>query len=247
MIPWFDASAITILGVLIPTQGVLAIAGIAVGHLAFTRWLQRYLGVMPVESDLMGFAIITAAVIVGHVAAVLITGSSEPLWHVTLPQSSLGALLGGGIVGLLLSWRWGLDLPIVIDAAAWGFLHGWPLVRFGCVLAHDHPGRLSTLPFAVAFPHGARLDIGLLEWLFCLALLFFARALMRRSPPPGRLAAWATLLFASGRLLLEFLRVDRTDQLLQTANLTAICVCVLGLGIGAVLWYVSRPAPAEPA
>lgn len=246
MIPWFDASHITIFGYTLPTQAPLAIAGIAVGHLTFGRWLQHHVGLTPVDTDRLGFAILIAAVIAGHIAAVLTTGAPEPLWQVAAPQSSLGALAGGAIVGLLLGWRWHLDIPVLMDAAAWGFLSGWPLVRFGCVLAHDHPGRLVTLPIAVAYPQGPRLDIGLLEWVLCVAMLFAGRALMRRSPPPGRLAAWATLVFAAGRLVLELLRVDTAAGLLQPANLTALCLCAVGLAVGAVLWHLSRPLPVDP-
>ncbi len=246
MIPWFDASHIAIAGYNVPTQGPLAVAGIAVGHVAFAHWLQRHLGLTPLRADQLGFAVLAGAVVAGHAAAVWMTGSAEPLWQLAAPQSSLGALLGGGIIGALLMWRMQLEPLVVLDAAAWAFLHGWPLVRFGCVLAHDHPGRLSTLPIAVAYPLGGRLDIGLLEWLFCLVLLALGRKLMRRSPPPGRLAAWATALFAGGRLGLELLRVDTAAELLQPPNLTALCLCALGLVIAAVLGRLSRPMPADP-
>ncbi len=243
MIPWFDASHLRIAGHDLPTQGPLAVAGIAVGQITFGRWLQRHLGLTPLQTDLFGFAAVAAGVVVGHIAAVLLTGAPEPLWQLAAPQSSLGALLGGGIVGALAIRRWKLHPLVVLDAAAWAFLHGWPLVRLGCVFAHDHPGRRSSWPIAVAFPEGGRLDIGLLEWLFCLALLVLARALMRRSPPPGRLAAWATLLFSAGRLGLELLRVDTLAQLRQPPAISALFACLCGLVLGAILWQRSRPMP----
>ncbi len=245
MIPWFDASHIAIAGQMIPTQGPLAIAGIAVGHLTFGRWLQRHQGMTALRADQMGFAIIAAAVLVGHLTATYFTAPDAPFLQLYAPQSSLGALLGGGAMGLLLTGLWQLEPLVVIDGAAWAFMHGWPLVRLGCVLVHDHPGRRSILPIAVAFPEGPRLDIGLLEWLFCLLLLGFGRLLMRGAVAPGRLAAWATLLFSAARLVLEWLRVDSLDDLRQPTNFAAISVCGTGLLISALLWWLSRPLAAD--
>lgn len=245
MIPWFDASQIQIAGRSLPTQGPLAIAGIAIGHVTLGRWLQRHQGLTPLRTDMMGFTLLAAAVITGHVTAVLVTNADVPFWQLSAPQSSLGALLGGAIVGALYMRRWRLDVPVVLDGAAWAFLHGWPLVRLGCVLAHDHPGRRSTLPIAVDFPQGPRLDIGLLEWLLCLGMLAFAHVLIRRGPGVGRIAAWATLQFAIGRLVLEWLRVDDIAELAQSGNLAAVALCLTGIGIGVVLWITSRLAPTD--
>ncbi len=246
MIPWFDASTFTVLRTPVPTQGLLAIVGIAIGHYVFSRWLQRHLRLTPLRADQFGFATVTAAVLVGHLVAVVLTGSYAAILQVAAPQSSLGALFGGGLIGLWLIWHWELDVPVVLDAAAWAFLHGWPFVRLGCVLVHDHPGRVSSLPFAVAFPSGSRLDIGLLEWVGCLGMLAFGRLLMRSAPIQGRLAAWATLQFSALRLILEFLRVDSVQDLTQPANLTSILTCLAGLIIGAFLWRISRPVAADP-
>jgi phosphatidylglycerol:prolipoprotein diacylglycerol transferase len=245
MIPWFDASHITLLGHTLPTQGPLAIAGIAVGHGAFSRWLQRHHNMTPLRTDMLSFAIVSAAVIAGHLYALATTDVDGSLWQLADPQSSLGALLGGGIMGLALTRLWRLRVPVVIDAAAWGFAHGWPFVRLGCVLIHDHPGRASTSLLAVAFPQGPRLDIGLLEWLLCLILLALVHLLVRRPLPPGRLAGWATLFFATGRLGLEWLRVDDARELLQGPSLPAVLLCVIGWAIAAILWRISRPQAAD--
>ncbi len=60
MIPWFDASHLRIAGHDLPTQGPLAVAGIAVGQITFGRWLQRHLGLTPLQTDLFGFAAVAA-------------------------------------------------------------------------------------------------------------------------------------------------------------------------------------------
>lgn len=44
---------------------------------------------------------------------------------------------------------------------AWPLGHG--IGRLGCFLVHMHPGRLSNAPWAVQYPGGARLDMGLIE------------------------------------------------------------------------------------
>ena len=236
MIAWFDASQITVLHHTLPTQGPLAIAGIVVGHLAFSDRLRRDGQMTALRADLLAFSAVAAAVIVGHLFALMTTQSDAPLWQVAAPQSSLGALAGGALALLWPARRWRMNLLVVLDAALWAFVHGWPLVRLGCALVHDHPGRRSTAALALRFADGPRLDIGLLEWLLALGVLGLVRALARNPLQPGRLAACATLAFAMGRLMLEWLRVDAPQQLLQPASLLAGGLCVCGLGVGVALW-----------
>jgi prolipoprotein diacylglyceryltransferase len=53
-----------------------------------------------------------------------------------------------------LRWRY---LDVWVPAAALG----GSVVRVGCFLGHHHAGRLTTMPLSVAYPGGARYDLGL--------------------------------------------------------------------------------------
>ena len=66
----------------------------------------------------------------------------------------------------------------------------WPLGhaigRFGCFLTHMHPGRLSSMPWAVQYQGGARLDMGLIESAVLLSYWLILVILdRRRIPSPG--------------------------------------------------------------
>ena len=124
------------------------------------------------------------------------------------------------------------------------FAWGWPLVRLGCALVHDHLGRASHGPLAVAFPEGGRYDLGVLEWLASVPLLAVALWLARRDPPAGVLAGTFGLAFAATRLPVELLRVDDIGGLANrdsAVNLVALCAIS---GVAAVLLVRAR-TPAK--
>ncbi len=101
------------------------------------------------------------------------------------------------------------------DAMAVGVAVGWGVARIGCFLAHDHMGRLTDFPLAVAFPGGPRHDLGLEEALLTLPLAAVAWRLYLRRPPPGTVTAVVVGIYAVYRFFLEFLRatdLPRSDR-----------------------------------
>lgn len=243
MIPWFDASLVTLAGHTLPTQGPLAVAGLAVGHVVFARHLRRTAPTTALRADLVGFGSLIAAVLAGHAVAVWMAGTALDPWHPALAQSSVGAAAGGLLAVLGLGRCLRLPPRLVTDAAAIAFAHGWPLVRLGCALAHDHPGRHSTAALAVAFPGGPRLDIGLCEWLASLFLLALARVSLRSALPVGVLAA--RLLAAGGlaRFLLEWLRVDDPGQLVELPGALALMAAAAAVLAGVALAFFPARQP----
>ena len=101
--------------------------------------------------------------------------------------SSMGGVLGG-MAGIALYFRRKrLSIYPYWDALALGTAPGWAVARMGCAVVHDHPGVRSHAWFAVAFPEGPRLDMGLVDCVLLLilsALLFaigFFGVLFRRN------------------------------------------------------------------
>ena len=84
--------------------------------------------------------------------------------------SSFGGLLGGILAAVLFFRIRGVPLSRYGDAFAVGIPTGWAIARIGCFLVHDHPGRLTGFPLAVAFPGGARHDLGLYEAVVLFAI-----------------------------------------------------------------------------
>jgi phosphatidylglycerol:prolipoprotein diacylglycerol transferase len=120
--------------------------------------------------------------------------------------SSMGGVLGGLIAVLLYFRRKGIPLRRYLDAFALGMAPGWMVARLGCFVAHDHPGTLTTFPLAVAYPGGARHDLGLYDAILLAVLSVVLYALARRRRPEGFLMGVLAIGYAVPRFFLDFLR-----------------------------------------
>ncbi len=247
MIPWFDVPSLP-LGVDVPTL----LSVIAAGVLLFVvRQRARHAG-LSVRRALDGaFVMLGLALLLGHALDMVLYRRDELAanpwllapWHGG--SCSLGALVAMVLaVGLCfresgrVDWRY-------VDQLAVAVLAGLLLFRAGCFLGHHHAGRLSSFALAVAYPGGARHDLGLDEMLLAFVVLTAVRWLTRRSLRPGTLAALVGAAYGAGRFAIEFLRgADlellgrRSDP--RTAGLTLVQFASLGLIIGAVFFLGAR-------
>ena len=132
---------------------------------------------------------------------------------------------------------------------------GWTLGRAGCAIVHDHLGVASSSRFAVQFgagpaePYGLfilhhgsqpRFDLGLLEFLFSLALLGAFAATWRRKLPLGSYLVALCVLYPPVRFFLDFLRLgaaDGGDE--RYVGLTPAQWACLGFFVTGV-WMVAR-------
>ncbi len=120
--------------------------------------------------------------------------------------SSTGGVLGGTAAVLLYFRRRGLPFSRYSDVFALAIAPGWAVARLGCFSVHDHPGRLTSFPLAVAFPEGARHDLGLDDALLLAVIAAILYACARRALLSGRLLPLLALLYGIGRFFLDFLR-----------------------------------------
>lgn len=72
-------------------------------------------------------------------------------------------------------------------------IRSWAIARIKCFSVHDHPGRLTSFPLAVAFPEEARHDLGLYDALLLGAITVILYACARRGVLRGRLLALVAL------------------------------------------------------
>ncbi|HXJ18694.1 MAG TPA: prolipoprotein diacylglyceryl transferase family protein [Polyangia bacterium] len=230
----------------VPASVVLTLAGV-VAAAWVARAGARRRG-LPARRTIDGlFLMIAVGLLIGHVAdVVLYRGDAlRADWRELLPWSggvcTLGALAGAGLVGA--GWfrrapgGWLANGDNLVTALSLG----WGIGRIGCFIDHDHLGRLTDVPFAVAMPGGARHDLGLYE--AALALLIFV--VLRRGEgqrPPGRALALAALLFGLGRFAIEQVRADdlqllgrRSDPRLFGLTLVQYAAVAL-IASGALLW-----------
>lgn len=224
--------------------GILTALGILIGTRLASRAAAKYAHLSP---EPLARAIpwgVAGGFIGGHLLHVLgyhpeLLSTEGPLVLLKLwdGQSSMGGLLGG-IAGFVLSFRrQGLALYPYLDALALGIAPGWAVARLGCFTAHDHPGTLTSFPLAVAFPGGARHDLGLYDAMVLATLAIILYALARRQRAPGTLIAILAIGYAIPRFFLDFLRArdvpfpDGRIFGLTPAQYVALGLVAAGIGI----------------
>ncbi len=122
--------------------------------------------------------------------------------------SSFGGFLGAFVGAFIYAKRQGIGFRALMDPLSLGFIAGWPIGRMGCALAHDHPGRFSEFFLAVAYPGGARHDLGLYEMLIAILIVILFERLRRLEFPSGSLVLILALVYTPVRFLLDFLRIE---------------------------------------
>jgi phosphatidylglycerol:prolipoprotein diacylglycerol transferase len=123
--------------------------------------------------------------------------------------SSFGGFTGAMIGGLLWKWRYKAPILPYADVIASAFPVAWVFGRSGCSVAHDHPGQISDLWFAVQYPGGGRFDLGLYEMLLTIPLALAFLWLRRKPRPWGFYCGAIAIAYAPVRFALDFLRVDQ--------------------------------------
>lgn len=154
--------------------------------------------------------------------------------------SSFGGFVGAAIVSLVYVPYKKIQFLPYADAIMYGFPLGWGVGRIGCFITHLHVGRLSNLPFAVAFPGGARLDMGLIEAAIMLAYGFVRLSSSKREKPLGFHLIHTMIFYGITRFILDFGRaIDIASADVRFAGLTPAQYGSILLILGGVfLWYI---------
>lgn len=174
--------------------------------------------------------------------------------------SSFGGFIGGTVGYLLYTMRRGMPVAVWGDTLMVGLVPGFTLGRLGCTIVHDHIGRLTDFPLAMYYSeevirtHGYPIEpglhhnLGLYEFVFCLALCGVLFLLVERKPrPPGTVIAVMAILYAPVRYLMDYLRIEVTDPRyfgLTFAQWTSGLTLVIGVIILARI-IVKRPTLEE--
>jgi phosphatidylglycerol---prolipoprotein diacylglyceryl transferase len=253
MIPYFEQPSLGLGPITIYSFGLLVAAGILTG-LAVARRRARDLGLDPAFVGQLVAWIVVGGFLGAHLADRLLYNFGEtwrdPLSLLRIWEgiSSYGGFFGAIAGGWLLlrhhapdhaRWRY-------VDVAAYGLPFGWFLGRLGCFVAYDHVGVPTTALVGQTYVDGlVRYNLGLLEAIFTLLVLIpFVVIVGRREPRPGVLAGGLAVVYAAGRFLLDFLRVDDERYLgLIASQYASLALFALG---AAVLWRSLRRPGAHP-
>lgn len=250
MIPWFEPPALHLGPITIQVFGLLAALGVATG-VRSAAWAARRRGLDP--RPVLDFAIwgVVAGIAAGHLVHVGLYHPGElasprrvlEFWD---GLSSIGGLAGGVAAALVFFRIRGVPLDRYGDAFAVGVPTGWAVARVGCFLVHDHPGRLTRFPLAVAFPGGARHDLGLYEALVLFAIAGVLWRLWARRRLEGKLLGLLAVLYGVSRFLLDFLRA--TDVAYADARYAGLTPAQYGaiLLVSWGAWRLARPPVISP-
>jgi prolipoprotein diacylglyceryl transferase len=152
--------------------------------------------------------------------------TDDPLKAFKIWDGGLGIWGGvalGAVVGLVVARRWGMSLPLLLDAVAPAIPLAQAIGRFGNYFNQELFGRPTTLPW------GLEIDVAhrpagftdattfhptfLYESLWCLAVVALV-LLVERSGwlAPGRLFAVYVAAYSFGRFWFEALRIDPAHE-----------------------------------
>lgn len=224
-IPWFRAEpwefSLPVVGeIAIQPFGVLVAIGILLGAKLAEKHAERSGIDAAVIADLATFV-----VPVGLICAFVLNGVfyapervwlllSEPTWENFKRYGYLGLSSYGGFIGTVLGgfiWRQRRRMSLIVagSAGAFGFPFGWLFGRTGCFIVHDHPGRVTDFPLAVANYYGQgqpRHDLGLYEVFWSLAVCTLFLCLWRKRRRHGLYLGLLPVLYGPIRFFLDFLR-----------------------------------------
>ncbi len=212
MIPYLELPSLHLGPLTIQAFGIFAALGVYLAVRIAARTAARR-GLDP--KPIVDYAVwgVLAGVVVGHLVHLLLYHPEELRQPIRILQvweglSSFGGLLGGVLAAVVFFRARGLRFHDYADAFALGVAPGWAVARIGCFVVHDHPGVRTDFPLAVAFPGGARHDLGLYEAIVLFAIAGVLAWLARRKLVEGRLMAVLAVLYGVARFLLDFLRAS---------------------------------------
>jgi phosphatidylglycerol:prolipoprotein diacylglycerol transferase len=212
VIPYFVIPPLRIGPLALQPFGILSAAGILLASKLLVREARRRgLDTQPLEK-LATWAVV-GGIVGAHVVHLLLYHPEElrengplQLFKVWDGLSSTGGALGGIVACIVFLHRRGIRFATYADVFALAVPPGWAVARFGCFSVHDHPGILTSFILAVAFPGGARHDLGLYDALMLTGITIVIYPLDRRGALHGRLLPVVALVYGGARFALDFLR-----------------------------------------
>jgi len=152
-------------------------------------------------------------------------------------MSWFGGLTGGIVAGIVMIAVQRLPLMTMLAAAAPAMTLGQAVGRIGCFLVGDDYGRVTTLPWGIAFPQGLPPTLEpvhpaqLYEAAILFPMAWLLVRLRRRGVPDRAVFGWYLVAAGGVRFLIELVRVNVRIALgLSTAQFFSIAALVLGLG-----------------
>lgn len=126
---------------------------------------------------------------------------------------SLGRVYFGGLLGVLAAgWlsvkitRQSKRILNYLDALLTGHVGGMIFYRFGNLLWHDHPGKVTDFPLGIVFNGQVRHEIALYEIISNSLLFLFVWLIRKKASKPGSITIFIIFWIALSRFFVDFLR-----------------------------------------
>lgn len=215
VLPYVELPDLHLFGLTIHPFGIFAALGVYTGAVLTVRGGRVYgPGDTRSLSEVFTWALIGGLLgahllhVLGYHPELLRTQGPLALLKIWDGVSSMGGVLGGLAGTFLYLRRRGLRFRLYSDAIALGLAPGWTVARIGCAVVHDHPGVRSNAWFAVAFPDGPRLDMGLVDCVLLAVVTGVLYLLARKPRPQGTLMGVLAIIYCVPRFFLDFLRAS---------------------------------------
>ena len=213
LLPYVELPDLHLLGLTIHPFGVFAALGVYLGAVLTVRGGRVYgPGDSKSLSEVFTWALVGGLLgahllhVLGYHPELLRTQGPLVLLKIWDGVSSMGGILGGGAGVFFYLHRHGHPIRPYMDAVALGLAPGWTVARIGCAVVHDHPGVRSDAWFAVAFPEGPRLDMGLVDCVLLAVITVLLYVLARKPRPQGVLMGVLAITYSVPRFFLDFYR-----------------------------------------
>ena len=247
-------------GVTFFPHGVLIAVGILAGGWVLTRYARREGVGSDVVIDMLTW------VVLGSIVGTRLVWALGNLDHFESPAEVLmiwhggmtlyGGILGGLIVGVILLRRRRLPVLRMLDAAAPGLALGLLIGRISDLITGDHLGTPTDLPWGFRYVgtdppgHAPRIGevvhfVALYDVVLVAVLLGVLVLFHRRRRAAGSVAALFAVYYSADRILLDFLRTDRTRLFGLTG--TQLASIVIAVVVATWLLRRQRSRPTPPA
>lgn len=164
-----------------------------------------------------------------------------------------GGVIGGLVTLVILAWRRGWRLPLLLDTLAPAVVLGQGIGRLACIITGDAVGKATTGPFGFAYtsPNAMVPELGVYytptpayEAIMNVSIFALLWQLRKKNLPEGALFLIYVVLYAGGRFLITFWSAYRTIAFgLNQAQLISIIAFTVGLPL--LIYRLQRRHPTQ--
>ncbi|MEZ4404063.1 MAG: prolipoprotein diacylglyceryl transferase [Kofleriaceae bacterium] len=277
-LPFVELGAHDLFGLPIQPFGIIVASGVLIGAEVMRRYALRHGVDEDDLRGLTGWVVVTGflgAHLFDVLAYEHDRVAKDPLLILKVWDgiSSYGGFLGGAMGWWFYNWWKRLTPGMWADATVVGLLLGFAIGRIGCTLVHDHIGRATDFFLGVDYPkgelearrvlaeiqaHGHHVgstirchNMAMYELMYLIplnALILWLAFQKRRRLPAGLIAVLVGLLYAPVRFVLEFWRLNESDQRyvgLTFAQWVSILAAAVAGYLALQIYRRGKPAPLE--